>query len=177
MENTNKIEKPSVLLIYPGDRNYKTGKLDKNFFPMGLLYVASVLSDMKINVSYVNLSTGELPEIINNDCLFVGFTVLTGNMILKSLDCAQIIKKSNPTIPIVFGGTHPTILPEQTLENELVDFIIIGEAEEAVREFAYELQNERQFNKIRNLGYKRNGEIIERRVLNANLSPLLAYMR
>jgi len=37
------------------------------------------------------------------------------------------IKKYNKNIPIAIGGTHPSALPEITLKEEKVDYVIVGE--------------------------------------------------
>lgn len=150
----------SVLLVYPGKKKYSTGTHSENYFPMGLLYVASEILPLGINVEYLNMLTDDFSELPPKDYLFVGFTVLTGEMILYALNCARFIKKNNPNVPVIFGGVHATILPEQTLENELVDFVVIGEGEDTVKELIAELLNERKFKDIKGIGYKENGKII-----------------
>ena len=34
------------------------------------------------------------------------------------------MRETYPDVPIVWGGPHPTTLPEQTLENQYVDYVI-----------------------------------------------------
>jgi radical SAM superfamily enzyme YgiQ (UPF0313 family) len=53
---------------------------------------------------------------------------MTGEQIKRALEISTVFRGR---LPIVWGGLHPTILPKQTLESELVDYIVIGEGEEA----------------------------------------------
>lgn len=58
----------------------------------------------------------------------IGITILTGTY--KSAEnIGRISKELNNDIPVVVGGTHPTILPEETIKNEYVDYVIRGEGE------------------------------------------------
>lgn len=45
------------------------------------------------------------------------------------MNFAEIIRKYNKSIPIIWGGPHPTLYPRQTLENKMVDFVIQGQGE------------------------------------------------
>jgi anaerobic magnesium-protoporphyrin IX monomethyl ester cyclase len=64
----------------------------------------------------------------------IGFSVNTANF-RWALEKAALVK--NHTIaPIMFGGPHPTILPEETLRNLPVDIVAIGEAEETIVDYA-----------------------------------------
>ena len=71
--------------------------------------------------------------------------MLTGKMILDGLKIAKLIKKYNANIPIVLGGVHPSLLPEQTLQNELVDIVVVGEGERTIQDLAICLLNQGGF--------------------------------
>ncbi len=82
------------------------------------------------------------------------------------------VKKIFPEIVVVWGGIHPTVAPQESLENS--DYIFVGESEIAFFEFleAYELG--KPVNNILNLGYHLNGKkvINELRPLNDDLDSL-----
>ena len=63
----------------------------------------------------------------------VGFSC-TSASILPCLKMAEESKRISNSIT-VFGGMHPTILPEETARSKLVDYIIIGEAERSFPSF------------------------------------------
>lgn len=81
---------------------------------------------------------------------------------------AQEVKKVKPTIPIVFGGIHPTLSPEEVIKLPYVDFICVGEGEEALLELADRLERNETTDNILNIWTRRNGEIMQN-----TLRPLL----
>jgi radical SAM superfamily enzyme YgiQ (UPF0313 family) len=44
--------------------------------------------------------------------------------------------KSFSDAPIIFGGAHPSLLPEWTLDNAEIDYVCIGDGEESLAELA-----------------------------------------
>ena len=58
----------------------------------------------------------------------VGISVTT-NRYGSALNASKIIKDFDSDITIVFGGVHPTILPEESIKNENVDIVVRGEGE------------------------------------------------
>ncbi len=42
---------------------------------------------------------------------------------------ARALKNINPNIHVVFGGWHPTALPEQVIQQDCIDQVIVGEGE------------------------------------------------
>ncbi|MFA5778939.1 MAG: radical SAM protein [Elusimicrobiota bacterium] len=60
----------------------------------------------------------------------IAFSSYTGNY-RWCLGIAKAIKQISK-IPIVFGGVHPTAVPEKVLSNDFIDFVIVGEGEFAM---------------------------------------------
>lgn len=63
-------------------------------------------------------------------------------------------------VPIVFGGPHPSAVPENVLRHKFIDFVIVGEGEDALLELANGLESREDITNIRNLCYKADGQII-----------------
>ena len=61
--------------------------------------------------------------------VFVGLTCMSGPQIRYGLEFARKVRAESPRLPIVWGGVHPTLLPEQTAASELVDVVVRGEGE------------------------------------------------
>lgn len=58
----------------------------------------------------------------------VGITMLTGTY--KSAEnIGRIAKELNKDIDVVVGGTHPTVLSEETIKNKYFDYVVCGEGE------------------------------------------------
>ncbi len=69
-------------------------------------------------------------EIINGcqDAEIIGFSC-TSPQVKHALQLGKEIK--HPRNHIVFGGTHPSSLPQATLMNDCVDAVVVGEGEQA----------------------------------------------
>lgn len=96
---------------------------------------------------------------INPD--LIAFTVITDNY-LWALDLAQKIKQKMNT-PIIFGGIHPTTLPQRVLSRSYVDIVCVGEGEYPMLDLAERFNQTGTIDPagIKNLWYKRKGKIIK----------------
>src|SRR5262245_1761811 len=45
---------------------------------------------------------------------------------MGGVETAELLKKLSPSTHVMFGGQHPTILPEQVMKKECIDSICIG---------------------------------------------------
>lgn len=74
-------------------------------------------------------------EIIEGsvDSDYVGFSCTSPQM-RPALDLAAKIKEQNPRVTTVFGGHHPSSLPKETLEEDVVDIVVVGEGENGMLE-------------------------------------------
>jgi len=86
----------------------------------------------------------------------IGFSVVTINY-QWALEKASLFKK-NFKIPIIFGGPHPTIAPQEVISNSQVDMITLGEAEESLLELANSSFRKKD---IAGIWFKEDNEIIK----------------
>lgn len=129
--------------------------------PMSLLCLAAVLEregyDTKIIDSLVE---GDIEEIVrkeSKDALLVGITVMS-IQVKEAIKISEIIKGESD-VPIVWGGPHPTLFPEQTCQDALVDFVVFGEGEYTLLELVSALESNENFSKIKGLAYKENDAV------------------
>lgn len=131
--------------------------------PMGLLAISCYLDqegyDIKIFHSY---DKREYVEALNNldKAICVGITAMTGYQITDGLEFAQYVRERNKNVPIVWGGIHPTILPEQTAAHPLVDIVVKGQGEITFTELVHRLDKKEPYNDILGITYKKNGQVI-----------------
>jgi len=73
----------------------------------------------------------------------------------------QITKKIKDSldIPVIWGGVHPTIRPEESLQY--ADIVCVGDGEEALLELAAKMANGDDYSNTANLWFKSNGRIIK----------------
>lgn len=171
-----------ILLVNPRWQK-KKGNIWKEVsgvvIPHGLAIIAACLVkdniDTKVlDVSALRLNTEDIVVFIKNEKFdYFGFTATTF-VIEDSLKIAKVCKDTCSGSKIIFGGVHPTIFPEEVLNNEFVDYVVRGEGEESVVEL---LKNGP--GSVKGISYKRNGKIIHNpaRPLLENLDsiPLPAY--
>tara|TARA_B100000315_G_scaffold74900_2_gene68625 strand:+ start:2427 stop:3914 length:1488 start_codon:yes stop_codon:yes gene_type:complete len=89
----------------------------------------------------------------------IGFSVITGErgLILKMI---KNISHNNKK-PVIVGGVDIAFNPDYWATNKNVDFICIGEGENALIELMDCITNNRDYRKIKNLWIKSNGEIFK----------------
>lgn len=95
-------------------------------------------------------------EILSHDPDIVGFSSFTDTFQL----CCQIarsLKDKKRGVTTIFGGYHPTIMQGDILKNDFIDFSFVGEAEKSLLDFLREYRSGRDYRKVNNLCYRRNG--------------------
>jgi radical SAM superfamily enzyme YgiQ (UPF0313 family) len=95
-------------------------------------------------------------SIIKSNPGIVGFNCLTGSY-KWALSIIKAVKK-NKGIPVILGGAHPTYYPQE-INFDLVDYICIGEGENALVELAEALKDGKDTENIANIAMKKNGKI------------------
>lgn len=89
-----------------------------------------------------------------------------------ALDLSRRVKRQIP-VTVVFGGIHPTTVPERVISEDCVDVICVGEGDHAIAELAASLERGSMDLGIRNLWFKQNGHIVRNPPRpNANLDDL-----
>jgi len=87
----------------------------------------------------------------------VGVSVMT-TMLKDSLLIASLVKKYHPDTKVVFGGPHTTVMPEETLHNEQVDCVVIGEGEETIVDI---IRYKSDFSKVHGVWFKKEGMVVK----------------
>lgn len=88
----------------------------------------------------------------------IGFSSATPDYGI-SVELAKLAKEIKEDTKVIFGGMHPTVDPEGTIREKAIDFICIGEGEEAIVELARGLENKGDVTYIKNIWAKAEGKI------------------
>jgi radical SAM superfamily enzyme YgiQ (UPF0313 family) len=134
---------PDVILVYPRtlwDIQNVTTRL-----PLAALYIGTVLQEHGYSVQVIDQRVDPgwaetLRQALHERPLWVGISAMTGRQIHWGLEASRIVRDADPMVPIVWGGVHPTILPEQTLAHPLVDVVAVGEGEMTALELSQALR-------------------------------------
>lgn len=96
-----------------------------------------------------------LVKELDDRVVYVGFSALTGSHVKYSLMIADHVRKVRPNIPLVWGGVHVTLVPEQSLRtSDLVDVVVRGEGEITGVELAQALSEGMPLEGLLGIGYK-----------------------
>ena len=89
--------------------------------------------------------------------IFIGFSVMSTEFNLAR-DLSIYLKEECPSVPIIWGGIHPTISPETCLQY--ADYVCMGEGEGTAVELAGALVEGKAIDGICNLAYRtENGDV------------------
>lgn len=103
--------------------------------PLGLVAILRRLKDANKRVKIIDWQVERDPHGLLArelcDCKIFGVSAITGAQITDGLIATELVKKIAPNVRTVWGGWHATQLPEQTLENEFIDYVAVGAGEEA----------------------------------------------
>ena len=114
------------------------------------------------------------------DSLMLGISCMTGPQINFGLEAARLVREAGLKLPIIWGGYHPSILPEQTSRNEYVDAVVRGQGELTLLELAGKLSQGEDFTDVDGLTFTRDGETVtnpSRKIEDINNFPRLPYER
>ena len=125
--------------------------LKKDGHDVKIIFMQTDLSE-----NYTDESLTELVEL-SKDADLVGISVMSiffnyGIQITQAL-------KSALNIPVLWGGIHPTVRPEECLAH--ADMVCLGEGEETLVELATKMANKKVYHDIPGLWIKENGRIIK----------------
>ena len=152
--------------------------------PIGLAYIGAYIKKYGYNYTAIDacgealsqvrkieagsdlLLQGLTPkEVLNKvpkDVKIVGLTSLFSHAWFLARNIALDIKKLYPDCKIVVGGEHPTAIPEDTLKNDFIDLVILGEGEETFLNFVQCIDKGEDYKNINGIAYKNEkGDIVK----------------
>jgi len=110
-------------------------------------------------------------DIAGISCMSVEF--------LGGLETARQIRECSPRTHIIFGGQHPTIMPEQSMKADCIDSICLGEGEDVWTEFLDRMSGDEPLEGVAGLWFRREGEIVRNAPRNSYVDvdsvPMPAY--
>lgn len=125
----NRARRPRVVLYNPRAVFYT--------MPLALLALASSLDRDLVDVEIIDgrLEHDPVARVVEaaEGAICVGVTVLTGAPIYDALQIARAVKKAHPNCMVVWGGWHPSLFPDECLEEPSVDVAVVGQGEEVFR--------------------------------------------
>lgn len=145
---------------YPSDQGIRTisSVLKKQGHDVKLIF-------MTLSEDYSrNYKEYELKQLLNlcKDSKLIGINAYASTSHRAERIISFLKKYSN--VPIVYGGVHATISPEDCIKH--ADIVCVGEGEEAIIDLANTIKKRKNFDRIKNLWIKKENKIIKNPVRN-----------
>lgn len=99
---------------------------------------------------FFNSEEKKIKDVISEKPDVIGFSVMSDNWAWAS-NMAKELKLRLPDTPIIMGGIHPTSLPEKIIKHDFVDFVCVGEGEEATADLLTAIAENKPTNNIPNI--------------------------
>jgi len=180
-----------IALIYPAfgvvsvvnQPNVKAVADNYGVYPnISMAYVAGALRDSGHELIFLDAmaSNYSIDDIIKKLKRFkpkVLMFTMTTYLFHQTLEIITYIKKKY-TCKIIVGGAHLSLFPRETLKHKIIDFGIIGEAEETVVELVNSIETKSSFKEVDGIVFNENGRIIitklRRKIKNLDKIPFPA---
>ncbi len=142
----------------------------------GLRYISSYLRDKlkhktimiflpieeNYNLNYSEKTLAQLRDLVK-DCDLIGISAF-GSTRFRAQQVLSFLKKEVPKIPLIWGGVHATLWPEECIEY--ADMVCMGEGEEAIGELVTKLEKHQNYLDTKNFVFKKDGKIIKNELRN-----------
>jgi radical SAM superfamily enzyme YgiQ (UPF0313 family) len=149
------LTKRKVVLFYPPYDGPPLGA------PLCLLSLAAPLLQAGFEVSIIDAAIhGDWEQKVLHevrDALCLGISVLTGPMIRGAVRIAKAVKKEGLSLPVIFGGWHPSLVPGQTLQENYVDAVVRGQGDLTLLEIAQKLSEGKDYRGVQGVSSKLMG--------------------
>lgn len=169
-----------IILVQP-KLGYVDSFIFKNTLPSALLSISRLIDkEYKVKIIDQRLDKDwkkHLLKELNQNSLCIATSCITGMPIKYALEISKFVK-INSNIPVIWGGKHPTILPEQCLKNKNIDLVVRGEGEITFYELVKALDKNKPLKNIKGISYKKNRKIThnsDREFVDLNKLPPLPY--
>lgn len=132
--------------------------------PLSVMSAASFLDLQSYKVEIVNGSiepdyVGKVLEKCRG-AICLGISAMTGYQITGGIEASLAVREMFPGLPIVWGGWHPSILPQETARDPVADVVIKGQGERTFTELVQAMESGNgEFSQIKGLAFKNQGEV------------------
>lgn len=162
------------VILFQGRSSFLDKKI--KIAPLALLHLSSFLVKDGFDVKICFDFKEALSQCRDGICL--GISAMTGTQIYDGLHLAGLVKTEFRELPVVWGGWHPSILPDSTIENSCVDYVVTGQGEVKFHKLVNFLSNRdgaQTLDTIPGLYYKSKTGV--KHVQNCALEPLDKFPR
>lgn len=151
-------------------------------FPLPLLAVSTLVDRSRYDIKIIdaridNHAHRHVLESLEN-AVCVGVSVLTGSPIGDASALTKLVKTYRPDLPVVWGGWHPSIFPEQCIIEGSADIAVLGQGEFTFAEVLEHFSEVADLDGCLGIAYKDEAEVRmnpQRPFANINSFPPYDY--
>lgn len=145
------------------------GRLDPqaeyHWFPLCFPLLSAYLDLDKIEVVVIDErieqeATLELIDQHVSSSIFFGISSFTGFQLSRSIEIAKYVKAKFPDVPIVWGGSHVTAVPVESLKEDFVDIVVVNRGE-SILPILIDGLKKRNLKNVPGIFFKKNGNVVE----------------
>lgn len=159
-----------VLFLYPSSSpDLPNSEVDFSRYknvPVGLLNIATYVKHLGYEVrvidgrAYSKAQVHDWVELELNNPDLLAVCVSAATIQLKhGLQLCDFIKSKKKSLPIIFGGIHPIMFPFQTILDLVIDYVVYGEGEFALRDILSFIEKGTPvLDEVKGIVFKKNGK-------------------
>lgn len=157
-----------VFILYPPISKMErygseVGNAGGNQIPLGIFYLGSYLRSLghKVRVADAesqNLTTDDIVARIKDfkpDLMGISSTTVAFH---RTVETAKAVKAEFPDLPIVLGGPHVSSNTAHAMSCQEIDYGVVGEGEETLRDLVLALEEGGPLEEIPGLSFRQEGE-------------------
>ncbi len=134
--------------------------------PLALLAIGSMLDSSQYEVKIIDGRIEENPESLiqsyAKEAICLGVSVITGAPIKDALHISELAKKTNPNLPIIWGGWHASLFPKQPLiDHDFIDITVQGQGEYTFQELIAKIAHQLPYHHLQGITVRHEGEIVQ----------------
>ena len=153
------INPPLDSVLRDGHVSPVTSYLFYNSAPLGLLYIAGMLEQSGEEVSVIDAAaerldipgTVERIQKFQPDVIGIGSTTVVFE---SARELARALKSVLPDVPLLLGGYHVTLLPQEAMSEAAFDIGVVHEGEHTVMELIEHFRGEKALEDIPGIVYR-----------------------
>jgi anaerobic magnesium-protoporphyrin IX monomethyl ester cyclase len=158
-----------ILLINPSikrpEQFTRKNKLVPVGIPLSIGYLSAYLAQNNMDFDIFDerlepLHDWKLEKYIKEENISVVGISCTTPFIYRVFDIARTVKKISKGVKVILGGVHPSVMPNECLQNNDVDFVVRHEGEITLFEILKHIESGSEVCEVLGVSYKKNGRII-----------------
>ena len=102
----------------------------------------------------------EFLELIRKEEPDMMFASAMSDMMNYTIEFMRLAKE-HVDMPTVLGGIHATLLPDDVIGHDCIDYVCVGEGENVVNDLVEAISSKSDASNVKNIWYRKNGQIVK----------------